>query len=136
MLKHTNAAAAKTATGQPPSGGCVLKQAETEWYDQSKMPAAFGRLCVETQSKCKSRLKPEPAAFGRLCVETSQDGLRAHALTPAAFGRLCVETTPQSTPSPTSTQPPSGGCVLKQRLVITEADYTVPAAFGRLCVET
>ena len=36
----------------------------------------------------------------------------------------------------TPNQPPSGGCVLKQRLVITEADYTVPAAFRRLCVET
>ncbi|WP_432760539.1 hypothetical protein [Neisseria lactamica] len=31
----------------------------------------------------------------------------------AAFRRLCVETAPQSSAISTSTQPPSGGCVLK-----------------------
>ena len=32
--------------------------------------AAFGRLCVETQSKYKFCHKIVAAAFGRLCVET------------------------------------------------------------------
>ena len=33
-----------------------------------------------------------PAAFGRLCVETSKMYPHVEELTPAAFGRLCVET--------------------------------------------
>ena len=33
-----------------------------------------------------------PAAFGRLCVETIQPRLKYEAHHPAAFGRLCVET--------------------------------------------
>ena len=36
------------------------------------MPAAFGRLCVETPTP-EELLKPyDPAAFGRLCVETAR----------------------------------------------------------------
>ena len=101
-------------------------------------PAAFGRLCVETLSMlalCRARghqppsggcvLKPltlvlpsiwaSPAAFGRLCVETAARGIGQPAAEPAAFGRLCVETDlmPQSLFYLRS-QPPSGGCVLKQ----------------------
>ena len=34
-----------------------------------------------------------PAAFGRLCVETSSNSYQAVRAYPAAFGRLCVETT-------------------------------------------
>ena len=33
-------------------------------------------------------------------------------------------------------QPPSGGCVLKQRIVMEMAQKAEAAAFGRLCVET
>ena len=35
-----------------------------------KVPAAFGRLCVETIIVRRLGLKSMPAAFGRLCVET------------------------------------------------------------------
>ena len=35
---------------QPPSGGCVLKQALSKMEDNGDA-AAFGRLCVETQLK-------------------------------------------------------------------------------------
>ncbi len=57
----------------------------------------------------------DPAAFGRLCVETI-DGLSVinAAIAPAAFGRLCVETMGQQLGSREESQPPSGGCVLKQ----------------------
>ena len=34
------------------------------------MPAAFGRLCVETIKPVGRKLYEWPAAFGRLCVET------------------------------------------------------------------
>ena len=33
-------------------------------------------------------------------------------------------------------QPPSGGCVLKQHLIVSVAVGLEPAAFRRLCVET
>ena len=35
-------------------------------------PAAFGRLCVETNAFVASFEPTRPAAFGRLCVETMQ----------------------------------------------------------------
>ena len=36
------------------------------------MPAAFGRLCVETRSLDEIAVsRSDPAAFGRLCVETN-----------------------------------------------------------------
>ena len=79
------------------------------------IPAAFGRLCVETLSTFFAKsdtatqppsggcvLKPfvqtaylsdiDPAAFGRLCVETSHKNRQTRCKAPAAFGRLCVET--------------------------------------------
>ena len=41
-------AATSYVAGQPPSGGCVLKQSEDRERLTSITPAAFGRLCVET----------------------------------------------------------------------------------------
>ena len=55
---------------------------------------------------------------------------------PAAFGRLCVETGIRYNTSTGATQPPSGGCVLKQFRTVAEVIEHGPAAFGRLCVET
>ena len=61
----------------------------------NKMPAAFGRLCVETLLIAQSTQYAVPAAFGRLCVETIKILAAAFwAAAPAAFGRLCVETMP------------------------------------------
>ena len=37
-------------------------------------------------------IKPFPAAFRRLCVETELETHRHRGLDPAAFRRLCVET--------------------------------------------
>ncbi len=81
------------------------------------VPAAFGRLCVETMKKVnlqkilflqppsggcvlkpihdfKKRWNNHPAAFGRLCVETEHLMFFVLNIAPAAFGRLCVETSP------------------------------------------
>ena len=55
---------------------------------------------------------------------------------PAAFGRLCVETGYLDKTFQVSTQPPSGGCVLKQVWKLGIILVSCPAAFGRLCVET
>ena len=102
------------------------------------VPAAFGRLCVETdliftasslQNQPPSggcvlkpvRRNPEtrpsrPAAFRRLCVETtSLLIIAAYGGCPAAFRRLCVETPYRRVQKKSIRQPPSGGCVLKPR---------------------
>ena len=79
-------------------------------------PAAFGRLCVETERTRKTAPNQPPAAFGRLCVETIRLMCPHFGICPAAFGRLCVETTSQEALGPILLQPPSGGCVLKRRL--------------------
>ena len=55
------------------------------------------------------------AAFRRLCVETSTARSAVISVSPAAFRRLCVETILCSKSFSTARQPPSGGCVLKQR---------------------
>ena len=54
---------------------------------------------------------------------------------PAAFRRLCVETAKAPGELPGESQPPSGGCVLKQIIMDFYPDFR-SAAFRRLCVET
>ena len=77
------------------------------------IPAAFGRLCVETATEPMKFGTSEPAAFGRLCVETCKYQPAWRCFRPAAFGRLCVETVPTERSRLPPAQPPSGGCVLK-----------------------
>ena len=63
----------------------------TPWKTGFQVPAAFGRLCVETMTHESMQMMFLSAAFGRLCVETYA----------VRFIRLL------------RIQPPSGGCVLK-----------------------
>ena len=50
-MKHLlNLCQLKKIANQPPSGGCVLKQVVQTALTKATGPAAFGRLCVETQS--------------------------------------------------------------------------------------
>ena len=48
----------------------MLKRSSNNDLDDQPLPAAFGRLCVETREIIGNRLAELPAAFGRLCVET------------------------------------------------------------------
>ena len=81
------------------------------------VPAAFGRLCVETPFGNGDGEPDWPAAFGRLCVETVSVLKETRFAIPAAFGRLCVETEAVVLNQEYERyQPPSGGCVLKQSL--------------------
>ena len=79
------------------------------------LPAAFGRLCVETfVLKQSANLQYQPPSGG--CVLKRYSNLAASSsYCPAAFGRLCVETW------------------LK---LPCRSGRQQPAAFGRLCVET
>ena len=115
----------------------MLKQNHLVHREQMILPAAFGRLCVETtvaEDAPNPDVQPpsggcvlkqinhpafnrrhQPAAFGRLCVETRPPYRYFSRQYPAAFGRLCVETEyEQSLLRHIAAQPPSGGCVLKQ----------------------
>ena len=106
------------------------------WIADWESPAAFRRLCVETNKKSRffqdgfqppsggcvlkhsisaaAQKAAAPAAFRRLCVETPRSPLCPSCPRPAAFRRLCVET-------------------LQRRHFGFD---TLPAAFRRLCVET
>ena len=78
-----------------------------------------------------------PAAFRRLCVETELLPVKTNSKGPAAFRRLCVETVGgHGAGDKYGTQPPSGGCVLKRANARRKARKQTPAAFRRLCVET
>ena len=92
MLKLLVCAYRYRLRNQPPSGGCVLKQQQFMLSSHSLVPAAFGRLCVETPKLQILFAFGDPAAFGRLCVETVGSNRISGLIVPAAFGRLCVET--------------------------------------------
>ena len=96
---------------QPPSGGCVLKH-ESKASMDSKLSAAFGRLCVETfLLQLFAYLSNQPPSGG--CVLKLKLGLIGLTIPTAAFGRLCVETINSTLGEEKRQQPPSGGCVLK-----------------------
>ena len=95
------------------------------------MPAAFGRLCVETAVRKNKTRRKNPAAFGRLCVETHTVTFLLRVLNPAAFGRLCVETAIEKAKQDReSAQPPSGGCVLKQNSSDYPPSYPIQPPSG------
>ena len=77
---------------QPPSGGCVLKQQAAAFVTVAALPAAFRRLCVETERPgiATARIRPQPPSGGCVLKHTSF--------------RIIFAIVPQ---------PPSGGCVLK-----------------------
>ena len=145
-------------SNQPPSGGCVLKLSAARKPAPTTPPAAFGRLCVETNRKIRSRSnRPQPPSGGCVLKPITADAFGNGLVQPPsggcvlkhAFGGDC----PQSALQPPSggcvlklifrhfvggyyIQPPSGGCVLKQRCAQAASAGGQPAAFGRLCVET
>ena len=73
------------------------------------LPAAFGRLSVETRFCDNCLVFVITAAFGRLSVETALSMADGIGDVTAAFGRLSVETAIISRLDPACCQPPSGG---------------------------
>ena len=85
VLKLVPVTAPYPVRRQPPSGGCVLKHFRRPFTLIISKPAAFGRLCVETEEVAEMMAALSPAAFGRLCVETGHavdwgKGVRASRL--------------------------------------------------------
>ena len=70
MLKRSERVNKAVGGSQPPSGGCVLKRCVNYSKAKQKVPAAFRRLCVETENIDSKISTSDPAAFRRLCVET------------------------------------------------------------------
>ena len=68
---------------------------------------------MKPDGDCRKYVEYHPAAFRRLCVETEPLGRGRNMRWPAAFRRLCVETNYIALKSYLVGQPPSGGCVLK-----------------------
>ena len=118
VLKHLNAKDKKLEATQPPSGGCVLKQRQKEAVDKTGAQPPSGGCVLKPITGNKQKRNHQSAAFGRLCVETQNNRCVFACKCSAAFGRLCVETPLRNTSSHKShCQPPSGGCVLKRRLL-------------------
>ena len=120
VLKQRHGRNATAKHCQPPSGGCVLKLEIPYLGPNLLIPAAFGRLCVETQQQNKTDSPSEPAAFGRLCVETSPKcllGADCRSQPPSGGCVLKLEQPPHQVIA--QLQPPSGGCVLKLPAMVT-----------------
>ena len=124
-------------TKQPPSGGCVLKHS---WGDIN-----YGCILQPPSGGCVLKLSFDfilnvfdfAATFGWLCVETSHLRQFSCHLAAATFGWLCVETRRYALCKQRhSTQPPSGGCVLKLMWLCVWTLNALAATFGWLCVET
>ena len=70
-------------------------------------PLVFGGVCTAAG----------PAAFGRLCVETNTSGARTMTVSQPPSGGCVLKQAARNTNRNRVTQPPSGGCVLKPRRV-------------------
>mgnify|MGYP001789334273 CR=1 FL=1 len=106
------------------------------WQAARCSPAAFRRLCVETQLAGDMGMTFEPAAFRRLCVETMVHGLRLTTASQPPSGGCVLKLPLRFGRRNNRLQPPSGGCVLKHLLQECHQDIKDPATFRRLCVET
>ncbi len=103
---------AKAGETQPPSGGCVLKQAiEEKALNEQIQPPSGGCVLKRATIRRHGQLVAQPPSGG--CVLKQIRTPRLAGCKPAAFRRLCVETINLNEWLKKSNQPPSGGCVLK-----------------------
>ena len=113
VLKHARPHATDDAAPQPPSGGCVLKPFVSYTYKAIPAQPPSGGCVLKLRRREETTASRCPAAFRRLCVETDESAARICNSLPAAFRRLCVETKYVWAEAGPKFQPPSGGCVLK-----------------------
>ena len=55
---------------QPPSGGCVLKQLRSAWTRKTFIQPPSGGCVLKPTRRRSFQMRRRPAAFRRLCVET------------------------------------------------------------------
>ena len=115
MLKLANSRQAALAIVQPPSGGCVLKQFNLSGIGEAFCQPPSGGCVLKRHGAGLSDAVVLPAAFGRLCVET----LPRHDLAGINFqppsGGCVLKLSFNAIADLVAAQPPSGGCVLKRR---------------------
>ena len=99
---------------QPPSGGCVLKQALSKMEDNGDSSHLRVAVCWN----------PRSVTIVTLSVSSH---LRV---------AVCWNQDPPFTLDEIEPQPPSGGCVLKQLVHFHFQPPLIAATFGWLCVET
>ena len=91
----------------------MLKPLSFQNLSNSRSPAAFRRLCVETDIGIFNPPPPDPAAFRRLCVETRNKSRLLMRGTQPPSGGCVLKLLPNPAAEYEGNQPPSGGCVLK-----------------------
>ena len=114
MLKQIRKYERECPTVQPPSGGCVLKLGCEKGASELSYPAAFRRLCVETQEYqlLRARHINQPPSGGCVLKQVVAEVQVVVEVQPPSGG--CVLKQFRNTMNKYfPTQPPSGGCVLK-----------------------
>ena len=99
-------------------------------------PAAFGRLCVETQPPAATPPTPPQPPSGGCVLKLSEPEKLAGADCQPPSGGCVLKPAILVFEKIVRNQPPSGGCVLKLTSDSSANSSLSPAAFGRLCVET
>ena len=104
---------------QPPSGGCVLKLLILSVLNGIRMPAAFGRLCVETYEGLSVATEGiQPPSGGCVLKHLYRLLLTLNLIQPPSGGCVLKHPNRAVVPLGKGTQPPSGGCVLKQNVIV------------------
>ena len=100
---------------QPPSGGCVLKQALKDAQAKRDAQPPSGGCVLKRRALCCVCACLSAATFGWLCVETKITSYESN-LDPKQppSGGCVLKPFIGWTFNWTKRQPPSGGCVLKQ----------------------
>ena len=69
-MKHDGIGGLRVLGGQPPSGGCVLKQLGVDFFDLLLVQPPSGGCVLKQAIAHLQEVVSCPAAFRRLCVET------------------------------------------------------------------
>ena len=136
MLKPFWADTKRSWKNQPPSGGCVLKPLNGNFWVMPNPQPPSGGCVLKHPDNPTSPPDRRPAAFRRLCVETKHETKKDAAQSQPPSGGCVLKQTNRARRNEPDNQPPSGGCVLKQFRHHNFPKKRPPAAFRRLCVET
>ena len=124
MLKHLSASLPAPAELQPPSGGCVLKLLIARLRHLRKTQPPSGGCVLKLNYLILKKKYITPAAFRRLCVETDYEKYVTKDVVQPPSGGCVLKPFFAHIPQHLIRQPPSGGCVLKQ--------IKIAAQFGRM----
>ena len=103
----------------------------------ARLPAAFGRLCVETNvAQLDGVIDVYQPPSGGCVLKLVHGFAHTRARVQPPSGGCVLKQGLGGRFLAAGSQPPSGGCVLKPHQQSVDYCHAFPAAFGRLCVET